>query len=318
VSVARQHHWIPQCYLKGFARNRTKNGKLTVFDLHLEREFETIARNVGGARDFNKMEIEGASPDAIEQSLSQLETKFDKVLFQVIQNNSLPTGDDLILLMNFVALMHVRNPRMRETWRRAQADVAEHIMDIALSSKSQWEHQIGQLRADGVEVPVASYEDMKRFHESKEYEITVPTVRHIELEMDLLSSLIPLLLERNWTLFVAPPGSGGFVTSDNPVSLFWNDGKRRRYPPGHGLLNTEVVCPISKELLMSGVFDGQDRVLQANVEDVARANSITISHAERQIYGSTRYFQYLRPDRETVGHGSTLFADKAVAKKRGN
>lgn len=309
MSTARQHHWIPQCYLKGFARSRSKKSKLTVFDVKQKKQFETVPRNVGGSRDFNRVDRDGVPPDAVENALSGLETKLDRILSSTIESSALPHGDDFILLMNFVALMNVRNPRVRETWRKFQADVSERIMDLALSSKDVWEHQINKARADGVKMPDVSYEEMKEFHQRKEYDIVVPTGRHVSMEVDALTSIIPLLLDRKWTLFVAQPGTGGFVSSDHPVALYWNDDKPRRLPPGHKLLDTEVTFPISKELLMSGTFDGENRVVKANIETVARANSIVISHSGQQIYSSTQYIHYLRSDGESIGRGPTFMSE---------
>ena len=307
--MARQHHWIPQCYLKGFARSRSKKAKITVFDLKQKKLFETVPRNVGGSRDFNRIDVDGMPPDAVENALSGLETNFDRVLGSIIESVQLPEGDDLVLLMNFVALMSVRNPRVRETWREFQANVSEHVMELALSSKDMWEQQIKQVRADGVELPDVSYEKMKEFHRGKNFEVLIPTGSHVAMELGVLTSIIPLLMRRKWTLFVAQTGTGGFVSSDHPVSLYWNDNRARRLPPGHKLSNTEITFPISKELLMSGTFDGENRTVTADIATVARANSIVISYAGDQIYGSTQYIHYLRSDGETIGRGASFMSE---------
>jgi hypothetical protein len=262
------------------------------------------------------VDVQGISPDAVESSLSQLETQFDQILSRIIEQRILPVGEDLILLMNFVALMAVRNPRMRESWRQFQESIANHVMNIALSSEQMWQHQMQRMRDDGISVPDISYERMKLFNEGGEYDIVVPTESHIQMEIDVLSSIIPLLLERKWMLFVAPTDSGGFITSDHPVALFWNDGLEHRSPPGHKMLNTEVVFPISKELLMAGTFDGEQEIVFAKDEDVARANAIVLSYAGRQVYGSTNYVHYLRPGDGKMCRGSALLTDYSRNERR--
>ena len=66
---ARNHHFVPQFYLKGFARPRSKDGRLTVFDLKTRKSFATRPRNVAARRDYNRIEIEGQDPNAIESQL---------------------------------------------------------------------------------------------------------------------------------------------------------------------------------------------------------------------------------------------------------
>ena len=60
---ARNHHWVPQCYLKGFAKSRSKNAQLHVADFEANRQFMTIPRNVAAAGDFNRIDIDGVNPN---------------------------------------------------------------------------------------------------------------------------------------------------------------------------------------------------------------------------------------------------------------
>lgn len=62
---ARAHHFISQCYLKGFTRNGSKKSKLFVIGLEQLRSFETRPENVAHRRDFNR--IEGLPPEELEQ-----------------------------------------------------------------------------------------------------------------------------------------------------------------------------------------------------------------------------------------------------------
>jgi hypothetical protein len=54
---ARNHHFVPQFYLKGFAKPRSKDGKLIVFDLKNRKTFVTRTRNVAAKRDYNRVDI---------------------------------------------------------------------------------------------------------------------------------------------------------------------------------------------------------------------------------------------------------------------
>lgn len=295
MTTARQHHWLPQCYLKGFARNRSKNSKLSVLDLRKGAFFETSPRNVGGRRDFNRVEMEGVSPDAVESALAPLEGRFDRILEKLIDTGSMAKGEDYLLLMNFIALMSVRNPRMRETWRDFQERIANRVMDLLLQSEDRWVHQVEKMRKAGVEIPDISYEQMRQFNIKRDYTVQVSTQSHVRMELEVLNELIPCLLDRKWTLFKAPSKSSGFVTSDHPVCLIWASPPYPTMPPGFGLMNTRVVFPVSKEFALEGTFDGIDGVHSIDEEMVAAVNSLVIQFAERQVYGSSDGFHYIGP-----------------------
>ena len=70
--TARRHHFVPQCYLKGFVRHRNKP-KLFVVDGRERRSFHTAPANVAAERDFHTIEIEGFPPDALENSFASFE-----------------------------------------------------------------------------------------------------------------------------------------------------------------------------------------------------------------------------------------------------
>ena len=62
-AVARAHHFLSRCYLKGFTQQGTKYSKLTTLDLKKESFFITTPKNVGHERDFNTIGLDGFEPD---------------------------------------------------------------------------------------------------------------------------------------------------------------------------------------------------------------------------------------------------------------
>ena len=57
--VARRHHYLPRCYLKGFAKpqKRGKSCYVHVFDRD-GKTFTTNIVNIAAERDFNRVEVE--------------------------------------------------------------------------------------------------------------------------------------------------------------------------------------------------------------------------------------------------------------------
>jgi hypothetical protein len=66
---------LSQCYLKDFTQGNSKKYNLTVIDLKEKKKFETTPRNVGGIRDFNRVEIGGVDPEIIGKKQSEFEGK---------------------------------------------------------------------------------------------------------------------------------------------------------------------------------------------------------------------------------------------------
>lgn len=118
-SVARKHHYVPRAYLGGFTATGTKDGKFFVLDVESGRAFRTSPANVAAERDFNRVDIEGRSPDAIETALAPFEGQAVEAIRRVIETQTYPNDQDWNLILNLLALLAVRNPRMRTSFNRA-------------------------------------------------------------------------------------------------------------------------------------------------------------------------------------------------------
>ncbi len=285
---ARHHHYLSQCYLKGFTKGGAKKSKITVIDLKEKKLFETIPRNVGGIRDFNRIEVEGVDPNIIETSLAKFEGEAASALRQIEQKLAFE-GAERELILNLVAILAIRSPEMREHWRKFQAQVAERIMDLSLATKERWESQIRQMKESGKAIDEnVSYEDIKKFHESKQYTIEVAREHHIHMELKGIEAILPYLDSRNWLLIRSTDETGPFITTDNPVNLTWKESERIppffRSSPGYGMKNTQVYFPVSKNLALVGEFDGHAGLIDATRELVAMLNSKLLMFAYKQIY----------------------------------
>lgn len=86
--VARRHHYLPQCYLRGFVRHRDKP-KLFVVDRDLRKAFFANPINVAQERDFHAVQAEGLPSDAIEKALAGFESDLAPALARVAQTGSM-------------------------------------------------------------------------------------------------------------------------------------------------------------------------------------------------------------------------------------
>jgi hypothetical protein len=290
MGEARAHHFISQCYLKGFTYNRSKKSKLFVVSIDELKTFETKPSNVAHRRDFNR--IEGLPAGALEAQLGKFEGQVDRALLKIGTDRTLDDTDAWMHVLSLAALFAVRHPLQRENVRQFMERTSKLIMDMALATPERWASELRQARAAGAissdtDVP---YEKLREFHRQGAYPIGVPTARHVDIEFKTHATVLRTMVDRHSTLYIAGPGAGNFVTSDHPLVLTHSDGPPASMtrPVGHGLTGTTVFFPINHELFAVGTFEGSAGVRQMNARGVANLNGIMLMHADRELYGPDR------------------------------
>lgn len=309
--AARNHHYLSQCYLKGFTNGGSKKSKLAVIDLQQKKQFETIPRNVGGLRDFNRIEAPDIDPNSLEQDLAKFESSAVTAL-RKIENGAKLEGEVRDLILNLIALLAIRSPERREHWRKFQAQIVERVMDLTLASKERWESQMRQMKEAGTAVDESvTYEDVKRFHESKAYTIEVTREHHIHMEFVGIEAILPLLNERKWLIVKSTEETGPFITSDHPVSLTWKEPDKippfYRSSPGFGMRSTQVYFPLSHHAALIGEFDATEGEIIGTKELIAALNSEILWRAHKQLYAPKLSFLF-------IGKGGQILEGKHLLK----
>jgi hypothetical protein len=296
--VARRHHFVPKCYLESFATktSRKKKSELWVFDSVNRTAFRTAPDNVALQKDFNTIDLEGHAPDAFELAMASVESDIGPALTRIIAAQSLANEDDWAYLLNFIGLQHIRNPRLRETFRGFRERVAKAIMGLLLSRRQMWESHIKRAQDAGYVSKDADtdYDKLKSTYNPDHYRVEVANEEHIRTEMHVFDHALQLLFARKWVLVKAPKDSQGFITSDHPVCLMWSepDPKRRGMPLGLKLRGTEILFPISPELAVVGAYELENGEHDFNEEQVASSNGTILLLSRRQVYARTNEFSY--------------------------
>ena len=311
-SEARRHHWVPQFFLRGFTQDGDKRSQLYVVDCIAQKVFRTLPTNVAVERDFNMIEVEGHHPNAVESGLSDFEGKVTEALRRIEDSVSFADEEDRLFVLNFVALLAVRNPRTREMMRSAKDRTAKIVMNAVTYTEQSWASHMKRAVASGdiADGNELSYETFRDFVAREDYDVTVPTTEHVRMEIKMIDAVLPYLVGRKWQLIRASADSGGFVTTDHPVVLVWKDiDQSSMYPPGFGLADTEVLFPLSRRLLISGKFGGNEGSYEATMKHVACINAMLIQHGRRQVYACDENFRYLLSEKQGFRYGRDLLAD---------
>lgn len=285
--------------------------QIVVVDSERDTVYETSIRNVGGERDFNRVDIPGVPPDALEVAYSAFEGQAASALERIEASGTFE-GDDRIFALNLAALLAVRHPLMRENFGGAESEVARKLLSLTLETKERWEASVAAMKERGEQVNESlTYEELKAAWEGGGYKIEVPRETHIRNETRVFEPVLLTMVNRRWMMLVADEAAGPFITCDRPVSLTWKHPERvpimYRGSPGYGMPNTEVIFPISKRLALIGSFEDPDRIVPATREQVANVNSHVIMFA-RQIYAPKLGFLSLHPGTGEIISGENLLA----------
>ncbi|SAK53330.1 hypothetical protein AWB82_01801 [Caballeronia glebae] len=305
---ARRHHYVPQCYLKRFTSTGSKKAQIFVLDAQTQRSFVTTPQNVAAERDFNRIELDGEDPNLIESSYAEFEARVAPALVRTDARGSFTDDADKALILELVAILAVRNPGRREAMRRFQEETHRRMMELLVADQGRWETRRQRAMDAGfVDENNVTFEQARDFVERGDFTIEVPTTTHVQQELRSLTVVYNLLQDRSWVVLRAAPESGGFVTSDHPVTLFWNDPEIEGvfFPPGFGHRDTSVFCPISKNLAIRGCFDDREGTADMPAEIVAAINQRTIFCAGRQVYAENERFRFIDQD-GVLRHGRDL------------
>jgi len=300
--TARNHHYLPQCYLKGFTKDR-KKPKLFVVDAKEKKYFSTHPRNVAAVRDFNRVDAEGLAPDALESALGNFESDLAPVLEKVCATRTMSDTEDRAWLLNLVAMTALRNPRHRENFRTAREQTARIMMDMVTATPERFASQLKGAQEAGYidDTGDVDYETMRKFVNEGQFKVDVHPMDHSRTELVNYEKILPYFFARRWTLLKADPSKTGFVTSDHPFGLMWSDGQPQGFfSPGLGHKNTVMYFPISNDLALIGRSEGRDGAeCDLDERSVAMINAILIGFADKQIYARDQEFKYLlEPDKQ--------------------
>lgn len=288
--IARRHHYLPQAYLAAFTNNGCKDGKFFVLDAQTGLAFSTSPINVAVKRDFNRVDIEGRSPDAIESGLAPFEAEAVHAIRRVIESQMYPSDGDWNLILNLLALIAVRNPKIRDSFNHSRELVLRNIADLLVSDEYIWDHHIKKAREAGVNITDdVSFEDVRRFIKEGKYQFEFHPQDNLRVEFNSFDKLLPLLGQRSWSILVAPPEGPEFVASDHPVTLVWKSARSGAIGFEHK--ETEVFFPLGRRVGFYGVYeDPLNKVVTCKPSHVATLNSRVSWNSERHVYSTQKCF----------------------------
>ena len=277
---------------------------MNVLDVGTGNHFLSSPNNVGAERDFNRVNIEDTSIDALERALAQFEGEASQAIERVVTSCEYPSPEELNWLLNLMCLFAIRNPRFRSTWRGAREHEERIIGSMLANDKNLYESQIKSAMDAGYVKPNnVTYEEFKRFIEEEKYDIEIPQDEFHDREFKVFDKILPKLGERFWTLLVVKADDWKVITCDHPVVITPKSPSNR--PVGLGTPNTELIFPLSPQLLMYGVYEESLReVVEISESKLSAFNTRIALNAERHLFSPSAEF-LMRRDGEMVVFNAT-------------
>ena len=148
-----------------------------------------------------------------------------------------------------------------------------------------------------------TYEQMKEFVDRGEYRLEIANEYHLGMEFNTFDKVLETFFGRKWVVLRSSATSGGFITCDHPLCLYWTDPKMREglHPPGHGMTGTEIIFPLSPRVALVGAFELDERELDVPGRHVAVLNAGVVSHAEWQVFARDVSFVFYTGLHDQVG-----------------
>ena len=125
----------------------------------------------------------------------------------------------------------------------------------------------------------------------------------------LLDPAAFLMAARKWTVVRAPHDGPGFICSDCPISLCWNDPEDKGpLAPAFGMPDTSVMFPVNRSLALLGLFEASVPTSDVDVAGVGLFNMWTAFSARRFVYSAEPDFVVTLNDGTTGGRAEFMAA----------
>lgn len=282
-----KHHYISKFYLKNFTKSGGSKQTLFAYDKVKNSYFKSNPADIYYIKNFNTISFPGKEY-IVETEQSKIESQLAISFKEIIKAKKYPNEEQLIHILNFIALVALRNPKTRSVFDKLYTDIANSVMKMTMSSEKIYKDQC---KLAGIkEEDIIAFEKQKEFIlDNSRYTIEVNQEIHIKTELKAIEDLIEILYKRNWCLIISNQTIGEFITSDYPVSIAPLDEYHNLQNIGFGMKNTEICFPISKYLAFIGVFeDNKQKEFIATKSIINKINKAVYNFANKQVFSTKK------------------------------
>lgn len=293
-----QHHYLPKhAYLK-FFESPEKGDFIWMYQRNQEAIFVNI-NNVAKERHlYSFMDENGKYNSQLESTLAEME----QVASLILKKLNDATGQITLTAREktdfayFLAMQVARTPAFRNSLKIQGAEFEKLKMQMLASNKEVFAKTLKEFKKSNPDTPDVSIEEMQKFIFDEKYDVKMTGENYfLKQAMELGDAIYPTIMMKD--IFILRSNSVELITSDYPVNLIANPAM----PPFYagGFLFSGILFPIGRKTALfcknpenpknpqgkeEKIFVGYREILPAHARWI---NKVTISHAERFLFGSS-------------------------------
>ncbi|MHB8836193.1 MAG: DUF4238 domain-containing protein [Candidatus Methylomirabilia bacterium] len=283
----KRHHYLPECYLKGFC----EDSKLYVYDRQLDEYRMQSPKNsaVEGHRYSLETESGEKDPRIEEDLLSMIDGWFPDVIAKVNQGQAMQP-DDKDKLSVFVSFLWFRVPDHEKMVNEVFEGMMQQFLRFTHSGSKESRAHHDQFCRKHPEFKDISFEDMQHAVQSGDYRVIPHRGFYLASMVNSGKEVAHYFRQMDWMIAHTPPGCA-FITTDCPFTLV--------SPPGHdpngfwgvGISTPGAVkaIPLSSSAFLFMSDHGEKmRHVTLDSENVRKANLAIAQNCDNYLFGTSR------------------------------
>jgi hypothetical protein len=279
------HHFVQRAYLEGFQDPRLESSGESYVWVYIpgKSPFRQRPDRVARRNYYYCYDDEEKRKFDAEHSLQELEDLAQPALRKLRNREISLSAEDRLTFAGYVALSHTRVPTFERRMNRLVELLKAKELELTASNQDALRSVVEAVRKNsGEEVNV---EEFRKKLTGGTVEIKQQNRGWTLNQMfKMLQVLQEVIYKMQWTFLFAPEDDFGFLTSDNPLSLFDPIGG-----PGGGIgfassPAAHFIFPVSRGVCLLAQHQSNVRSSTIAASQVRTVNKGTIVHADSQLY----------------------------------
>jgi hypothetical protein len=282
----KRHHYLPQSYLRGFARNEL----LWVYDRKENEVRPQMVIDTAVKSYFNAIKrCDGELDFTVESDLAEIDALIPKLVSD-LRDKVLLDQQRRFDLSLVVALSIVRGPDFHEMINRVEGDILKKLTRLTVSSEEDAAREIADWRKTDPDAPEILPSEMYEFIQNDGFNFKIHRNRSIELMVNLAPKFAEILNNFNIGVIHAPKGAA-FITTDRPLGILPPLTRDSLSDYGCGLLfeGAQKYFPLASDLALVFCSSGEGfSHFSVRKDFVKLINLITGTQTDRFLIGTEK------------------------------
>jgi hypothetical protein len=285
--MKRHHHFVPRFMLKKMCYE----GHLYVYDKVRRQIYKGDPNGAGFEDSLYKIIDDRYNSDYIEDGLSKIESVAAPIISKIEQEKALPEGEEFEKLMLFLACMSSRNPAVISSSRDFLEDVVRKTAILVVENKHE---EMLEEHPELRDMKYTKEELIQLISDPNRIKIEIFNTILMEIMFKEINTLAQILIKRPWYIgYISDNSTAKYITSDQPMLLYWNQPGCEHYSPGFALGATTVCFVVNPKLAIISEMDvNLTSPIRMKHYYVREINKMHFHLSERFVYSQDEVFYY--------------------------